>query len=428
MCTHCTTEVDYDDVMRGLLWIVALGACGSGAGVQISVLDMGVGATTVRIFIGAGGPAARSITVTTASEFDDVQTWFRDPGVDDDTAPMTGGHADFFFEPSGGPTQLPIAIAVGFAANGAPVGAGELVTVDVPGRGYLHYDLPLLASSSLLTWDLGGKTTSDVANKCVRLGSHLVVSPDDQDCDGNIDGTPMECEPDVYMAASRAAVPGEFTCLWPPPQTMTQPTQCFAGGPNCVDGTGQDSTCSKSGYCAPLDLCGQCKGNFRCAETGGGTTGTTPPVITRFECTIAVKHDGTLCGDAVTLPAGTQSDCRNVQLRNDQQNFQPTLEVVRNSATDLTIRTSNQGCSITLTATGKVDPTATVNGPDQVRALMAVDDGLLATQQGFVVPVVFNFIVQPQGGSGTCGTSTCTALPDSLVTDSTLCASASPND
>jgi hypothetical protein len=285
----------------------------------------------------------------------------------------------------------------------------------------VHYDLPLSASSSLLTWDKGGKTTSELANKCVRLGSHLVVSPDDQDCDGNIDGTPIECEPDVYMGGSRSAIPGEFSCLWPPPQAGQPTTMCFAGGPMCTDGSGQDSTCSKSGYCAPSDLCSHCGANFRCAETGDATaTGTPPPQLTRFECAIAVKHDGTLCGDDVALPAGTLADCRNVQLRNDQQNFQPSLEVIRDSATDVVVKTRSQGCTITLTPKGKVDVSA-VNGPDQIRALMAVDTGAPDTQQGFIVPIVLNFIVQPQTGGNACGTSTCAAIPDSIVTDSTLC-------
>jgi len=47
---------------------------------------------------------------------------------------------------------MPIVIAVGFDKSGAAVGAGELMNVDVPDLGLVHYDLPL-TTDAVTTWD-----------------------------------------------------------------------------------------------------------------------------------------------------------------------------------------------------------------------------------------------------------------------------------
>ncbi len=413
-------EVDYDDGMRGLLWIVALAACGKQSGVQISVLDHGLGAKQVRLFVGTGDSVKRTISNVGPNPFTG-EAWSRDPGAPDDFAAMTGNHADFFFEDSAmTPIQMPIVIAVGFDAGGAAVGVGELMSVDVPSRGLLHYDITL-DKAGVNTWDAMHPATG-LASTCVAFGSHLIVNPDDQDCDGNITGTPKECMPDVYNGGMRAAIPNEFSCLTAPP-TANPLANCVAGGPQCIDGSGPQGTCVASRYCAPPSLCTICNpqstlNTFDCARNGGSSD--INVTVPHFDCVLATKHDGELCGDPVVLPHGSATNCSNVMLRNDQQNFFPTLKV-DHGQTSLMLDTESQGCMITITPSGHMDPSLT-NPADSVKALMSVDT---APYQGFLVPIVFTFAVA--GGGGDCAStsaSKCTASSkfSSLTSDESVCA------
>lgn len=401
-------EVVYDRGMRGLVWIVALAACAKQGGVQISVSENGTATKTVRIFVGAGAPT-KSATIVAAGGSAHVGTyWARDPAVGTDTATMTGNHVDWVFEPSGGPTVLPIVIAVGFAASGAIVGTGKLEGVQVPDSGFLTYDIPLGPPGTATTWD-ADHATPTVDATCVAIGAakaeDMIVSPDDEDCDNFLDGKPEECEPLVYKAATaRTALPDELDCFGLSAQTA----QCMAGGPTCLDGHGPvvptGVACPLSSYCAPGNVC-ECT-TFDClpSSTGPGMT----PQIPRYECTIALEPDGQgakLCEDTLVLPAGTGTDCTNVRLRNAQQNFLSTLSVDSDTRS-VRIDAHSKDCAIKLEPRGTIGKT--LNGmPDNnpIVSLMAVDS--VATPfSGFVVPVVFRFGDASKG----CGTSGCTQL------------------
>jgi hypothetical protein len=365
-------QVVYDRGMRGLVWIVALCACGKGGGVQISVQpDASTTVTSVRLFIGTGGPSPRTLTV--GNKFSGM-AWIRDSNIDDFAEPVTNGRADFFIEPGAASTTMPIVIAVGFDSSGAAVGGGELTNVQVPDSGYVTYAIPLVSSTEMQTWDVASATTL-AANKCARFNTDLVVNANDEDCDGLIDGMTTECMPEVYKG-TRNAAPDEFDCLPRAPDTSTG--MCYAGGPQCMDGTGQlpeNGACVASGYCVPPLACNalNCMGKLDCLHTIGNSP------IPHVACVISTtKHNGNLplCGMMVPLPASSAPGCTNVRMRDDQQNYTPTLEVGDSAGIDAT----NSACNISLTPHGTIAMPAT-GEPPSIGALMAVDTmGAAATR------------------------------------------------
>ena len=388
--------------MRGLLWIVALAACAKQGGVQIAVTQNGTAAKTVELYVGAGQPTDGATIVVDPTDPHTGSYWARDPSVSPATADVEGDHADFFIEPSGGPTQLPIVIVVGYDETGA-VGAGEWLAVDVPDRGFLTYEIPLTSGERLLTWDDQHPTTAK-GNRCVAAGNqgqeHMIVSPNDQDCDALTDGLKEECQPLVYKATTaRPAVPDEFTCFGPS-SSATPPVQCFVGGPQCMDGMGPvppGSVCPLSHYCVPGPVCSACT-SLECLASQ--LTFTVP----HYDCVISTENTSQgvkVCEDPVMLPAGAGKDCTNVRLRNPQQNFLPTLAI--DAGRTLRFAARSNRCKITISPSGSI-PTTGTNQPDLsgITSLMAVDS--VATPfTGFVVPVEFTF-GDPADG---CGNSAC---------------------
>jgi len=406
--------------MRGLVWIVALAACAKQGGVQISVSKGSTATTTVRIFVGAGAPSAGTTITAAGGVVHTGTSWSRDPTAGDDTAKMSGDHVTWLYEPSAGPTRLPIVIAVGFDDTGAVVGAGTVEAVDVPDSGFLTYEIPLVAPTNLSVWD-SDPSASPLVDKCVALGpknkEQMIVSPDDEDCDGFIDGSVKpgmwECQPLVYDAASRGAVPDEFTCF--DRSSATAQAQCFAGGPNCMDGTGPSTTgaaCPLSKYCAPGPLCLACT-SLACSPDTGST-------IPHYLCPIALEMNGSevrVCPQKLQLPPGAGADCTNVRLRNAQQNFQPTLSVDTDTRS-VHLAAQLDKCKVTIEPDG--GPGTDPNGVDTtpIVALMAIDS-VATPYSGFVAPILFTF-GDPMDGC-TNGPVMCSAVAIGATDRASLC-------
>ena len=370
--------------MRRFVWLFTVAGCSlSGGGVQISVKENGSTAKQVHMFIGVGQPQDGSISVDQQAL--GSQFWYRDDHGEEDSADMVDGRANFLYHPPATSITLPIAIAVGFDAAGAVVGSAELTDINVPDHGYFTYDLPLEAatSSTVLTFDpAAGGDHSGTANRCVAHGDHLIVTRDDEDCDGFIDGSTQECSPRIYKDVQRYARPNEFTCKQPNPSGA-----CGLGGARCTDGIGPvaDAGECPSSYCAPVSTCtGPCDGSQ-----------TSCAMISRYSCTIPVTRHGTtieLCGQPMVLPE-SQTACSNPLIRNEQQNFLPTLFL---PGSKIDVSQSN-ACKISFKASGTFDITdATLLADLTVPAVVSAD---ISPDAGYLAPVVFHYAL------GTCGTS-----------------------
>jgi len=156
----------------------------------------------------------------------------------------------------------------------------------------------------------------------------MIVNVDDQDCDNNITGSMKECQPDFYNGMPRPAVPNGVQLRDDADhREPARRVRCRRPDVRGRDGGSRGNACSPSNYCAPTALCTACLNapGFDCARNGGAS-GTTL-VVPHFDCQVGAMKTGEICDGDLVLPVGAKTDCSNVQLRNDQQNFFPTLSV-----------------------------------------------------------------------------------------------------
>ena len=320
--------------MRAAIVIaLVVAACSNDRGILVEVSSTDPTVAKIRLFVGAGNPTTANLTIAGPHHLDGAVYYTRDPHDSADVVDLSSGPrvAKFLYATS---EDIPLVIAVGYDANNQPVTAGLLNNLAAPTKSNQvnAYEIVLDTSAAVSVFGTNGEvhlglwssrsdTTMDpYTAQCagVQLGhdmpAYFVVSPDDQDCDGYINGTDLECTPNYYDGSTTKP-----ECLIEQFDAMQHPKYCYVGGTGCTDGTGVDPNlaCAKTNICLPLTVCSDCAGDFKCAANLDAYNHS-PMDGPFFACTVPA-HDDRLCPTTLRLPRPPTGGygCRDFQLGND---------------------------------------------------------------------------------------------------------------
>lgn len=255
----------------GLL-IIAVAACSAADSVAIEIETHDPAIVRVELFIAAGpcttcdgvAPPGTDPTVANAKPLGDVSYVV---GTDRfDTRVDSDGIAGFLIKPGAQTSTVPKLAAIGFDANGAPLG---FVVDDT------SFDLePLLGTKrryqlesrtvqqamgtgndQIITWRTDGLDPAHPAPSCVAIVRHdghteFFVPEADPDCDGFV--APNECDPTWYKYKQPAGSA-------PPECLVTDLGACQIGkSGTCVDGDSAPACTSLDKFCVPQVACNAC--------------------------------------------------------------------------------------------------------------------------------------------------------------------------
>jgi hypothetical protein len=304
-----------------LLAIALVFACRTKAGgVQIVATNAPSNVHFVRVYLGISNVSSTldsSTTLTvpapvaTATQGSAVATtttqniFVHDPDGSDDTAVYTNG-VTFEFEPNG-ENQILAAIVVGYtgsADDDVPVAAALVqpkpltneheIDVYTANLGDSNATLPFLWNP----YDELMRPLSKAACAGITTGSgsaFIVTDPNDEDCDGYLDGSDFECSPFVYH--DQAGVSTNETCFYTAAATALHAEECRLGGRQCLDGSGVGSgtACEPTNTCMP---------NVACL-----CTSTDIDVSTDALGCVAEQQTATAAGYGCTVGAQMMSNC-----------------------------------------------------------------------------------------------------------------------
>ncbi len=322
---------------RALAIVCVVAACGNDRGILVEVSSTDPTVAKIRLFVGTGEPTTSDLTIAGPHHLAGAIYYTRDPNDAKDVVELSSGPrvAKFMYATS---DDIPLVIAVGYDANDQPVTAGMANNLAAPTKSNQvnAYEIVLDTSAAVSVFGTNGEvhlglwsSSADTAMdpytaQCagVQLGhdapAYFVVSPDDQDCDGYINGTDLECTP-TYYNGSTTADPSKPACLRDQVDVTQNVEYCYVGGKGCMDGAGIDpaSPCAKTNICLPKTVCSECVGDFKCAANLDKYNHS-PADGPYFACTIQA-HDGLMCSATVRLPRPPTGGygCRDFQIGND---------------------------------------------------------------------------------------------------------------
>jgi hypothetical protein len=415
----------------GGLLIIALAACSTADSVDIQIHSTDRSVVSVELFV-AGAPCTNCDGVAppsaTAKPAGPVNYLI---GTDRFYAAIdSDGIAGFRLKPDAMDSTVPKLAAIGFDANGTPVGfvvddtPFDLLPILGTKRRYELTLQPILQAAphqatteQVVTWRTESSDMNHPAQSCLAFlnhdgGNEFFVPEADPDCDGFV--APNECDPTWYKYMQPASTnPPE--CL---ADDMDGACQVGRSG-TCIDGATAPTCTSLDKFCVPQVACTTCMPPYNQACLTSIATDVANG--TRLRCTIPVFRDA--LNKPTTCLAG--SDLINL----DQYYASPcTVGFVQvgdssgNIATSLDISTTNGDVVGTLDRTGYsqtcsfgFSTTITVTN---LPANAAVQKGALAITTGgaetLLMPVVVAYV--PGGPITDCASAVvkpvCEILPD----------------
>lgn len=287
----------------------------------------------VRLYLGEGNSTTANLTSASGVTADHASYWQRVAHNDLDMLPVTGDVVKFGFITD---HSIPVAIAVGYDQNKQPIEVGYLTDISrKPADDVSAYELDLQPAAKfgdatnqvqLSVWSPFGQTpASPIDELCAGVidpsGDHpvfVVYDTNDQDCDGNIDGTDGECTPDEYLG-STPPDSDRATCL----SATVTPLSCRFGGQYCTDtnatSTGGSQGCNPSIVCMPSSICQTCavpgQDPVACAKNlPAASPGFTNTAF--YKCDVPTGPDGKTCEASLQLPLPPTGgyDCSTVRI------------------------------------------------------------------------------------------------------------------
>jgi hypothetical protein len=216
---------------------------------------------TVPAPVAAAMQGSATVLTTTPNIF------VRDPGNGNDTATYDGHDVTFEFESDGMMSTISAAIVVGYTSDGSdgvPVAAALLQALPVKPHEIDVYtaDLGSAGAAMPFLWSsvADSKTTPVTSAECAGFSggagsAFIVAAANDEDCDGYVDGSDLECSEFVFN--DQAGVSTNETCFYNVEPTTGHAEQCRLGGRTCLDGSGvgSDSQCEITNTCMPNIAC-----------------------------------------------------------------------------------------------------------------------------------------------------------------------------
>jgi hypothetical protein len=347
-----------------------------------------------------------------------------------DTRVDSDGIAGFLLKPDAQNTMVPKLAAIGFDANGTPLG---FVVDDT------SFDLaPLLGTKrryqlesravqqtmqtgndQIITWRTDGADTAHPSPSCLAIVRHdgeteFFVPEADPDCDGFV--APNECDATWYKFKQPEGS-GPAECL-----VADSLSKCQIGrSGTCVDGDVAPTCTSLGNFCVPQVACTTCMSPYTeaCLASIAGTA-------TRLHCTIPIfnaQTNPTTCitaSDLIDLGQYYGTSCTFGFVQGNSGNIGPTIDIT--SANNDIVGTLDAtgfspACNIGFSSTIMVNHVPAAN-------VVTIGKGALAITQGgaetLLMPVVVDFM---SGGTITDCTNAmvkpaCEILPD--ITNDTL--------
>jgi hypothetical protein len=216
---------------------------------------------TVPAPVAAAMQGSATVLTTTPNIF------VRDAGNGNDTATYDGHDVAFEFESDGVMSTISAAIVVGYTSSGSdgvPVAAALLQGLPVKPHEIDVYtaDLGSAGVAMPFLWSsvADSKTTPVTSAECAGFSggagsAFIVAAANDEDCDGYVDGSDLECSEFVFN--DQAGVSTNETCFYNVEPTTGHAEQCRLGGRTCLDGSGvgSDSQCEITNTCMPNIAC-----------------------------------------------------------------------------------------------------------------------------------------------------------------------------
>ncbi len=406
--------------------VLALLAACERSGVQFTVYipaDYGAGGDPavqrpdeVRLFIGIGDEHGADLGPDgfTDGESRSGTYWLRDPNnlPDVDRAPIAiETPATFSFGHDGDLAELGAVVAVGYTA-GVPTSSAAVFHARVGNGSVYQYRMGLNGAADPRARGMRSRVNQlEVwgANECIHIDNRrsdiqdpghrvafIVGSHEDRDCDGFAEGALNECNADVYLGAAPAKAP---SCLF---SDAAGPV-CTVGVARCRDGVGDDGSCNRTRFCAPLELCARCTDpatKWACAQDYQSVTGGVGAYGLRCQIP-AMRGAGSisqLCNTEfeaqITPPAGMA--CQDVAVKAAADpDFRDRFSLA-GPGNNASVKVTALGCTLT------IGPSGTVNGTTptlEYGALMlvALDQG-----RGLAVPVQVQVV--PDVDTNVCAT------------------------
>jgi hypothetical protein len=405
-------------------------ACSHEGGLLIDVTPTDSSVDQVRLYIGTGDATSHQtlglpLGMIIANQamrtpVPDVTYWARDPGNELDTKMVGPGETVRFVLVHADTDNIPALLAVGYS-NGKIVQVATKFDVQIPTRHFALFTLDLQAPVGDLTgssmfaggaWDPDSQTTvpyaacAGVFERGARYPRSMIVSPDDQDCDGFINGGDAECTPDIYRG-SRTANLAEVGCLVPDPTSLS----CVLGGPSCIDNTQRvPGACQPTGYCAPYSVCEGCSTDLGCAKDVSKLPLSGRPAT--YTCAVHTMGT-TVCENDIVLdnlPSAGLS-CADVAIADKTHKFSNKLSVG-----GLEIKVGvDAGCHVTLKPGGDAPTT----NQFELGSMVAVT---FQNGRGLAVPVVLE-LDSPGSAAGCSDGGAVHCAPDATLpkTELTKC-------
>ncbi|MFT3698395.1 MAG: hypothetical protein QM831_34950 [Kofleriaceae bacterium] len=318
--------------MRAALLAIALVGCSTDKGVAVFVHPSSGDVMYVRLFMGTGSSTQANLTNDSKVTADRANYWVRAPNNDQDLLQISAGtDAKFAFLTD---DAIPVVIAVGYDKNKSPIEAGYLTDIQrKDGDDVSAYELDLATANAfgaggmeIGVWSPpspNGTPLIDAACAGVidPTADHplFVVREEDQDCDGNADGSADECTPDDYLS-SAPPDSDKATCLVP---SLT-PASCRFGGKYCTDLNAtppqNGSDCNPSTVCTPTAVCATCENDpdpAGCAKDINRSHTIAGNTLGRYICSIEVDPStNRSCKTSIRLPLPPTGgyNCTNVRI------------------------------------------------------------------------------------------------------------------
>ncbi|HEX4450771.1 MAG TPA: hypothetical protein VH143_07885 [Kofleriaceae bacterium] len=253
--------------------------------------------TTLTVPAPIAAPAQGSATMTTATQ----NIFVRDPGNANDTAAYDGHDVTFEFESNGDTGAVLAAIVVGYttgSAGGVPVAAALLQDLTLNDHEIDVYDADLSSTATLpFLWSTVADATTPVTQaECAGFSSSagsafIIMDPDDEDCDGYIDGSDVECSPFVFH--DPAGVSTNETCFYAVADDSQHGAECRLGGRVCEDGigVGSNSACGATNTCVPNIACACAATDLDVSKNALGCLAETPAAAdSGYDCAVGIPN------------------------------------------------------------------------------------------------------------------------------------------
>ncbi|MEO8841717.1 MAG: hypothetical protein ABI591_24070 [Kofleriaceae bacterium] len=383
---------------------LAVAACGNDHGVTLIIHPNRTDVTQVRLYIGVGDQTVTDLTDDSMVSVANVWYWTRDPGNELDLQDVTNNR-DVVFNYDTSDT-IPVVIAVGYDGQGQPVAAGVADTLEpAPGHNdFTIYEITLApadpfsqTSSSAMQLGLWSPMTTDLVHAscagiidATKSHPYFVVLDNDQDCDGYLDGTAVECTPDIFHG-TRGAGAAEADCLYASTAANGAVGTCQLGGSPCTDATpATTASCQPGTTCLPTGLCtaGVCPAthpaDYACAADLV-TAMVDPAKHAHYACTIPLDPSGAVCSSLkveLDRPPTGGYDCTDFAIGDSMTVLGGSIKQnnVTFSADHLDTAKS---CSATLSVNGMP--------MNATQARSGLVDFTLNNTGGVAIPIVFTF-------------------------------------